>query len=65
MVTRADRAGRRGRRRGVGEADALVTSDPGTVLGVLVADCVPIVLYDPPRHVVACVTRAGAAPWPG
>ena len=40
---------------GVGEADALVTGDPGTVLGVLVADCVPIVLYDPAAHVLACV----------
>jgi YfiH family protein len=40
---------------GVGEADALVTGDPGTVLGVLVADCVPIVLYDPAAHVLACL----------
>jgi YfiH family protein len=39
----------------VGKADALVTSDPGTVLAVLVADCVPIVLYDPGAHVLACV----------
>jgi YfiH family protein len=38
-----------------GEADALVTADPGTVLAVLVADCVPIVLYDPGAHVLACV----------
>jgi hypothetical protein len=38
-----------------GDADALVTSDPGTVLAVLVADCVPIVLYDPAAHVLACV----------
>ena len=36
-------------------ADALVTADPGTVLAILVADCVPIVLYDPPAHVLACV----------
>jgi len=39
----------------VGKADALVTSDPGTVLAVLVADCVPIVLYDAAAHVLACV----------
>jgi YfiH family protein len=39
----------------VGKADALVTSEPGTVLAVLVADCVPIVLYDPGAHVLACV----------
>ena len=35
-------------------ADVLVTADPGTVLAVLAADCVPIVLYDPAAHVLAC-----------
>ncbi|HEY0718828.1 MAG TPA: polyphenol oxidase family protein, partial [Streptosporangiaceae bacterium] len=35
-------------------ADVLVTADPGTVLAVLAADCVPIVLYDPVAHVLAC-----------
>ena len=56
IVTAADR-GRGATAPGstVGEADALVTSDPGTVLAVLVADCVPIVLYDPGAHVLACV----------
>jgi hypothetical protein len=56
VVNRADRgAGAAVAGPGVGEADALVTSDPGTVLGVLVADCVPILLYDPGAHVIACV----------
>ena len=56
VAGRADRgAGAAVAGAGVGEADALVTSDPGTVLGVLVADCVPIVLYDPAAHVLACV----------
>jgi len=56
VVTRADRGrGAAAAGPGAGEADALVTSDPGTVLGVLVADCVPILLYDPGAHVVACV----------
>jgi len=35
--------------------DALVTRDPGVALTVMVADCVPIVLYDPAAHVLACV----------
>jgi polyphenol oxidase len=35
-------------------ADVLVTADPGTVLAVLAADCVPIVLYDPRAQVLAC-----------
>jgi polyphenol oxidase len=39
----------------VGPADALVTAAPGTVLAILVADCVPIILYDPTAHVLACV----------
>ena len=39
----------------IGGADALVTTDPGTVLVVMVADCVPIVLYDPAAHVLASV----------
>ncbi|HYB85794.1 MAG TPA: peptidoglycan editing factor PgeF [Streptosporangiaceae bacterium] len=39
----------------VGPADALVTGEPGVALAILVADCVPIVLYDPAAHVLACV----------
>ena len=39
----------------VGPTDALVTATPGTVLAILVADCVPIILYDPAAHVLACV----------
>jgi len=39
----------------VGPADALVTATPGTVLAILVADCVPVILYDPAAHVLACV----------
>jgi polyphenol oxidase len=39
----------------IGDTDALVTAEPGIVLVVMVADCVPIVLYDPAAHVLACV----------
>ena len=39
----------------IGDADALVTGDPGTVLAILVGDCVPIVLYDPVARVLAAV----------
>jgi hypothetical protein len=35
--------------------DALVTTVPGIVLVVLVADCVPLVLHDPVAGVLACV----------
>lgn len=42
--------------------DALVTADPGLVLVVLVADCVPVLLGDPEAGVVAAVHagRVGA-----
>jgi polyphenol oxidase len=39
----------------VDAVDALVTATPGLGLVVMVADCVPIVLYDPVAHVLACV----------
>jgi polyphenol oxidase len=37
------------------DADALVTAEPGPVLAILVADCVPIVLHDPVARVLAVV----------
>ena len=33
-------------------ADVLVTAEPGTVLAVLAADCVPIVLYGAGPHTI-------------
>jgi polyphenol oxidase len=39
----------------VGEADALVTADPGVVLAVLTADCAPVLLADPGAGVVGAV----------
>ncbi|MDY7099956.1 MAG: peptidoglycan editing factor PgeF [Actinomycetota bacterium] len=42
----------------VGEADALITATPGVLIGVMVADCVPVVVADPSRRVVA-VAHAG------
>ncbi|MDQ4045386.1 MAG: peptidoglycan editing factor PgeF [Chloroflexota bacterium] len=40
---------------GFPETDALTTNHPGVALGVIVADCVPILLYDPEHHAVAVV----------
>jgi polyphenol oxidase len=37
------------------EADALVTATPGLGLAIKVADCVPLVLYDPGAHLLAAV----------
>ncbi|MGH3793938.1 MAG: polyphenol oxidase family protein [Pseudonocardiaceae bacterium] len=37
------------------DTDALVTVVPGIVLMVMVADCVPLVLYDPVAGILSCV----------
>lgn len=37
----------------IGEGDALVTAEPGLLLGIQVADCVPVLLADPRLRVVA------------
>jgi hypothetical protein len=37
------------------EADGLVTAEPGIVLAVFMADCLPLLLADPDRRVVAAV----------
>lgn len=39
----------------VADVDALVTATSGLGLVTMVADCVPLVLYEPVVHVVACV----------
>jgi YfiH family protein len=39
----------------VPDTDALVTQDLGTVLAILVGDCVPVILLDPAARVLACV----------
>lgn len=48
-------------------ADGLVTDQPGVCLTIFSGDCIPILLYDPHRNVIAAVhagwrgTAAGAA----
>jgi YfiH family protein len=39
----------------IGGFDAMITDSPGTCLIVLVADCVPILLFDPSKHVIGAV----------
>ena len=52
-ITSADRG--LGLRRPPWEADALVTDIPGLCLTIFTADCLPILLYDPVRRVIAAV----------
>jgi YfiH family protein len=55
LVTAADRGrGSIEQSHAIGETDALVTADVGSVLVTLVADCVPVVLFDPKARVLAC-----------
>jgi polyphenol oxidase len=37
------------------EADAIITDDPSIAIGVRVADCAPVLLFDPVRNVAAAV----------
>lgn len=37
------------------ESDAIITNQPGIMIGVLVADCFPILLFDPVNRVAAAV----------
>jgi YfiH family protein len=39
----------------IGDTDALITNEPGIFICVQTADCVPILLFDPIRKVVAAV----------
>ena len=56
VITTADRGrGTLTQQDAIPSTDALVTREPGVALTVMVADCVPIVLYDPVAHVLACV----------
>jgi YfiH family protein len=48
VVTRADRGrGAMALSDAVADADALITREAGVVLAVLLADCVPVILFDP------------------
>jgi hypothetical protein len=38
----------------IAATDGLVTNDPGIVLAILVADCAPVVLFDPAARVLGC-----------
>jgi YfiH family protein len=37
---------------GFGDTDALVTDVPGILLGITIADCLPVYLYDPEHHAI-------------
>ncbi len=56
IVTLADRGrGRYPAFDGFPETDGLITCEPGIPLGTIIADCVPILLYDPDHHAIGLV----------
>ncbi|WP_196073258.1 peptidoglycan editing factor PgeF [Nakamurella alba] len=61
VATEADRGrGARTRSTAIQDTDAMVTTTPGLLLVVMVADCVPLVLHDPGAGVLG-VVHAGWA----
>jgi len=46
----------------IAETDALISDEPGMALLLRFADCVPVVLYDPQRHVLG-LAHAGWRGW--
>jgi polyphenol oxidase len=56
LVTAADRGrGARSAADAFADVDALITAEAGPVLVIMAADCVPLVLFDPVRRVLATV----------
>jgi YfiH family protein len=56
-VVEASEAGQ-GRERfadGIPDSDGLIVREPGIAIGVFVADCVPMLLYDPDHRIAAAV----------
>ncbi len=61
VVHSAQNLGWSERESAVAQSDSLVTDQKGVMLGILTADCVPVLLYDP-RHEVVAAIHAG---WKG
>jgi len=55
IVTESETKGWEEQESAIANCDALITEQKGIMLGVLTADCVPVLLYDPQREVVAAV----------
>ena len=61
-------AGRTRFEDGIPGTDGFVVREPGITIAIIVADCVPLLLYDPEHHAAAAVhagwrgTAAGIAP---
>jgi YfiH family protein len=61
IITEKETKGWKGLENAVADCDALITQKKGVVLTILTADCVPVLLYDKEKEIVAA-THAG---WKG
>jgi YfiH family protein len=48
-------AGAESQESAIAQTDALITSEPGIILGILTADCLPLFLYDPGTPAIAVI----------
>jgi len=55
IIDKKQSMGWQDRESAVAHCDALVTDQKGVMLGILTADCVPILLYDPKHKVVGAI----------
>ena len=55
IITKAETKGWKSKDDAVEDCDALITQEKKVILTILTADCVPILLYDPKKEVVAAV----------
>ena len=55
IITEAESRGWHSAEDAIAECDAMITDQKGVVLTVLTADCVPVLLFDPVKEVIAVV----------
>lgn len=55
VITKKENRGWKKLENAVEDCDALITNIPGIVLNILTADCVPILLYDKEKDVIAAI----------
>jgi len=67
IISKVETKGWKGVEDAVSDCDALITNQKGVMLAILTADCVPVLLYDKEKEIVAAIhagwkgTKAGIA----
>ncbi len=55
LVSEKETKGWENQNSAIEDCDALISNQKGVILGILTADCVPVLLYDPVKKVIAAV----------